>query len=68
MNCFFSHNWVEVRREFNPPSKRGGNGLSEVLINKLAFGFTVIELKCQKCGDIKTIEFVGKSKGATSNN
>ena len=61
---FHLHKWQEVGRTYNPPMyavKRVWGDYDipkEVFLNSL--GYTNIELKCSKCGDIKVIQEYGK--------
>jgi hypothetical protein len=60
---FHLHNWYEVRRYFVPPASVAGlkaRGVEGVdLFRDLANGYTVIELKCETCGDIKAKHLMG---------
>lgn len=55
------HTWVEVKRVYIPPDTGiiEGRGFSAHWWNKIIYGYTVIELKCDNCGDIITKEFIG---------
>lgn len=49
MSLFHRHKWKESERLYAPPA------------TTFAFGVTTIVLKCEECGDLKTIQAVGKS-------
>jgi hypothetical protein len=55
------HKWNEVSRTFN--YNKGGTTAkgSQDTVQKFLHGFTVIELKCETCGDLKHIEVLGKT-------
>lgn len=57
---FHLHKWQEVYRGFNPPRHSVDiEGAGEEFVRKLSSGFTTIELKCVKCGNLKHIEVIG---------
>jgi hypothetical protein len=56
------HMWTEVRRKFVEPAgvKITAKGFYDPEhINKLAFGFTIIESKCTICQEPKFVEVNG---------
>lgn len=55
------HDWEEMDRRHYPPTVNNfeGDRLSEDLFLKIVYGITVVELTCQKCGDIKSHEMIG---------
>lgn len=57
---FHMHRWKEVRRVLTP-SVYGlqTTKVSTEFAHELSFGFTTIELRCQACGDVKTVKAVG---------
>ena len=59
MMCF--HKWEEKERiQTRRMDKfRGEGSMSEYLAERLLLGVTTIVLKCSKCGDVKSKEFLG---------
>lgn len=58
--CLFSHKWQEQQRYFVPPIDWGDfRGSNPKTLFKLTGGFTVIVLKCMKCGDVQSREVMG---------
>lgn len=58
--CF--HRWIEESREYTPPAASvDATGYSGNLLLKLAMGITSVELKCEKCGDVKFSTVPGKA-------
>lgn len=62
MNCFFFHSWKLDHAAYAPPREGNLNvtGASETHAERLVFGVTTEIYRCQKCGDVKTIEYLGK--------
>lgn len=56
------HQWKEVKRTFSQPDT---GDVEEVMGAQLAkeiwFGVTVVELRCDECGDIKFERVVGQA-------
>lgn len=62
MSLFHLHKWVEVSRTFTPsPLVEGyhAKGLSSDELERALYGFTTIELRCAKCGDLKHVRVIG---------
>jgi hypothetical protein len=54
------HQWEEVGRRATPRlTKFNSEGVYPSDIERLAFGITVIELRCEHCGDIRSRELKG---------
>lgn len=60
---FHHHKWVEVKRTFNRPNKDviSVKNVSPEDLQKILHGFTIIELKCDDCGDMKFHETLGSA-------
>jgi len=65
VSLFHVHKWVEVRRVFTPPPLSGfeAKGLNSRELAQSLYGFTTIELRCEKCGDLKHIVVIGDQEG-----
>jgi hypothetical protein len=51
----------EKERFYAPPIRGELNGkMSQDTLKKFLLGVTTIKLVCKKCGDIKTVEIIGK--------
>lgn len=48
------HKWIDVNRYFVLPVDREIHGASIEHLRNLLTGYTVIELRCTKCGDLKS--------------
>jgi hypothetical protein len=69
MALFHRHNWTEVRRYFVPPANRrvrlgGARGReaiieTEQMMHDFANGYTVVELRCEDCGDVTSRRLPG---------
>lgn len=67
MSLWHRHLWRETSRQFQrssltvdgPYQADGANGV--VVLRELAFGVTVVELRCKVCGDVKAVRYVGDS-------
>jgi hypothetical protein len=55
------HQWAEASRRFNfPPAKVDHTGfITDEQMMELAYGITVVELRCKKCGDLKAVQYAG---------
>lgn len=55
------HKWSDESSTYNPgmPSFKG-SGMSDESLKRLVFGFTVVIQRCDGCGQIKPVEFIGK--------
>lgn len=54
--------WTEVARYFTQPAApTRALSCSEYMSNRLFFGFTTIELRCEGCGDVKFTETHGNA-------
>jgi phage-related protein len=65
MTLFHRHNWAEVRRYFVPPTVdvedfevevKGGNATPMLQVLN---GYTVVELRCDDCGDVASRRLSG---------
>lgn len=62
---FHQHHWIEQSRHFTGPA-----GLSSVArgdsetIERLVWGYTVVVLRCQACGDLKAVGIKGNACGS----
>ena len=58
---FHRHDWSEVQRRFTGKvlERVKMERCSEELLRQMLFGVTVIELRCEKCGDRKTVKAMG---------
>jgi hypothetical protein len=58
VSLFHRHRWEEVARRFTPPAERGfevdriTSGMLDRLVSLDTQGETVIELRCEECGDV----------------
>ena len=62
MSWFHRHHWHETSRQYNQSGSvmthaDGPNGLQ--LAREMEFGITVVELRCDGCGDVKAVRYVG---------
>jgi hypothetical protein len=57
------HRWEEIGRRFVQPiaTWRELSGASEAFFRELTFGLTVIELRCQECGDVAERRLTGSA-------
>lgn len=55
------HRWVEVARRFVPPVTSGFevNRISVAQLDRMLHGFTVVELRCEECGDVAERHLAG---------
>jgi hypothetical protein len=54
------HHWTEVARRFVPrPTHIADLKAGEELAKRLMFGFTVVELRCEACGELDHRELPG---------
>ena len=58
---FHQHYWEEVKRTYSSPVLVSNFKGSSETAEKIAFGFTNVELRCSKCGDIKFSQAIGKA-------
>lgn len=57
------HRWVDADRRFVPPVSRHVKVRNdERLANQVAFGFTVVEQRCEKCGKVRAVELFGDAR------
>lgn len=48
------HKWKEIHRVFNQPQESfKAQGFSQETMLQLMYGVTIVELKCEICGEIK---------------
>jgi hypothetical protein len=59
VSVFHRHRWVEVRRYFVPARVLNVDRASEDLVRELAQGVTVVELRCDECGDVQARRLPG---------
>jgi hypothetical protein len=59
MGLFHRHRWVEVRRFFVPPVRDVRISATRQLLRDLVNGYTVVELRCEDCGDLKAKRLSG---------
>ncbi len=60
------HRWVEASRKFNwapDRMKMTANSISADLVREIGFGVTVVELRCEECGDVKAVRYAGDAGG-----
>lgn len=58
MTC--RHKWVETARRYTPLAKAWIQPRKATLL--LVMGVTVIELRCGKCGDVRSRELAGDAR------
>jgi hypothetical protein len=63
--AFHRHRWVEQHRTFVPPNvnvnfEGGTRQFGEMVV----FGFTTVELRCERCGALKTYRVLGDARHA----
>jgi len=65
MRC--RHVWAEVKRYFVPPPRdlTKATGPRDSL-DRLSFGFTVVELRCKACGDVSSRQLLGDARSDAS--
>lgn len=66
MSLFHRHRWVEVARRFVPPKASKARkvwNVSEDFIREFTFGFTVVELRCEECGNVAERKLTGDATG-----
>lgn len=58
------HQWVETSRRFNfAPAKVDHTGfIPHEQVMELAYGITVVELRCDGCGDLKVVRYAGNAE------
>jgi len=60
---FHRHKWEEISRHYTPgvQLQRVSNPYDETarVLEKIIFGFTVIELKCNECGELNHVILIG---------
>lgn len=64
MSLLHRHVWRETSRKFNRSGTvvKRSEGLNVMqLIREMEFGITVVELRCDACGDVKGVRYVGDS-------
>jgi hypothetical protein len=63
MGLFHRHRWKEVRRYAVPPRVVGKANLEGSIdfLRRTIEGLTVIELRCEECGDVTHRELPGTS-------
>jgi hypothetical protein len=62
VSLWHRHRWAETSRCFNPPTIKLTNwsGPHDAdLISTIMYGITVIELRCEECGDVKAVRYAG---------
>ena len=62
---FHLHKWVEAERfetHANDSVRMQASSMSEHLFERLTFGVTTITLRCEHCGDLKTVEVLGRKQ------
>lgn len=65
MTLWHRHQWQETSRQFSRSSitfdgpVEAGAGRGVELVREVAFGITVVELRCAGCGDVKGVRYVG---------
>jgi len=64
MRLFHKHRWEEISRRFTagvqlPKRVHNPNDETARVLEKIIFGFTVIELKCNECGELKHTIVIG---------
>lgn len=61
MSCFFGHKFQEAARRFVPSLVGSGfkGKLTLDQVEKALHGFTVVELRCERCGELKFTEVLG---------
>jgi hypothetical protein len=61
---FHRHQWVETSRRFNPPQVdvKRWEGHRTDLVMRLVYGITVVELRCDTCGDVKATSYAGEAR------
>jgi hypothetical protein len=61
MSFFHRHLWVDIERFYVPPTPTRETGrMSEMLFERLIFGFTTIRQRCAKCDETKELIVLGK--------
>jgi hypothetical protein len=64
MSLWHRHLWRETSRQFNQSERvmaRATGTAYLQLARELEFGITVVELRCEACGDVKAVRYVGDS-------
>lgn len=64
MSLLHRHHWVEVARRFAPPQGRWVKNATEEFGREVTFGFTVVELRCDGCGDVTHRRLPGDATGS----
>ena len=63
MRLFHRHKWEEISRHYTPGVKLSNiNNLNDDtadVLERIIFGFTVIELKCNECGELNHVIVIG---------
>jgi hypothetical protein len=62
MSWFCSHDWRDDRLRFVPPAPVKMSRVSEELIQKSIFGFTVVDQTCVKCGKQRSFTLIGDAR------
>jgi hypothetical protein len=52
------HHWIETRRHSRQPASEfsWGGGFTDQGVEDALFGWTMIELRCEQCGDVKAVK------------
>lgn len=60
---FCIHKFQQTSAYFTPPcsEKFKVEGITNDTFKRLMFGFTIVVLKCEKCGDIQDRELLGNA-------
>lgn len=60
MALFHTHQWEEMWRFFNKPKAAvESDNMPLDMASKVLFGFTLVEMKCKNCGELKFQEVHG---------
>ena len=64
MSLFHFHKFTEQSRKFTPRAAyvTSLSGASDDRLQEVLFGFTVVELVCSDCGDIKFVKTLGDQR------
>ena len=57
---FHMHHWTEAGRKFNAPTQRITKAAeTSENVMQIVYGMTVVELHCERCGDVKGVRYAG---------
>lgn len=61
---FHKHKWKEVKRVFTQPDSavESIRGVGTITMERTIYGFTNIELQCERCHDIKFVQVLGDQR------